>query len=325
MPTRRVVIGWLGTAVVLGSRPGAAIAQARIPRIGILRPTSASNPYTESFRQGLRDLGYIEGRTIHIEYRYSEGHQERLPALAAELVALKLDIIVTDGPGIPAVKAVTSTIPIVFGVSGDPVGDGIVASLGRPGGNATGLSLMAPLVNTKRLELLKDLLPTATRFAVLWNEARVAHRAEIQELTAAASRAAVVLVPSAIRTSADFAGALATGLRERTNGLIVFDDALIFNEGKTIAQFARANRWPAIYPNRGFVANGGLMSYGPSLADLFRRAAGMVHKILNGARPSDLPVEQPTRFEFVISQKEARAAGIALPPSLLVRADDVID
>lgn len=323
MPTRRAVIRSLGAAVLCG--PGAATAQSKIPRIGVLRPTSASNPYTESFRQGLRDLGYVEGRTIHIEYRYSDGHQHQLPALAAELVALKLDIIVTDGPGIPAVKAATSTIPIVFGVAGDPVADGVVASLGRPGGNVTGLSLMAPLVNTKRLELLKELLPTATRFAVLWNEARQAHRAEIDDLMPAASRLGVALVLAAIRVSADFAGALAAGLRERAAGLVVLDDALIFNEGKMIAQFARANRWPAIYPNRGFVANGGLMSYGPSLADLFRRAAGMVHKILNGAKPSELPVEQPTRFEFVISRAEAKTAGIVVPPSLLVRADDVVD
>lgn len=295
-----------------------------MPRIGVLRPTSADNPYTESFRQGLRDLGYVEGRNIHIEYRYSEGHQERLPALAAELVALKLDVILTDGPGIPVVKRATNTIPIVFGVTGDPVADGVVASLARPGGNVTGLSLMAPLVNTKRLELLRELVPQAKRFAVLWNEARPAHRAEVDELTTAAARLNVALILTSVRASADFAVALAAGVRERAAGLVVLDDALIFNERKTIADFTLANRLPAIYPNRGFATSGGLMSYGPSLADLFRRAAGMVDQILKGAKPGELPVEQPTRFEFVINQKTARALGLALPQSLLQRADDVL-
>jgi putative ABC transport system substrate-binding protein len=291
----------------------------------VLRPTSASNPYTESFRQGLRDLGYVEGRNIHIDYRYSEGHQDRLPTLAAELVALKPDVILTDGAGILAARRVAGTIPIVFGVTGDPVADGVVASLARPGGNITGLSLMAPQVNTKRLELIKELLPQAARFAVLWNQTRPAHRTELEELRSAAARLNVALMPTSVSTSADFPAALAAAVRELASGLVVLDDALIFNERKTIADFALANRLPAIYPNRGFAQSGGLMSYGPSLADLFRRAAGMVDKILKGAKPGTMPVEQPTRFELVINQKTATAFGIAMPPSLLLRADEVLD
>jgi ABC-type uncharacterized transport system substrate-binding protein len=319
---RRFLCGF-GAAALVGG-PGAVAAQSRTPRIGVLRPTSASNPYTESFRQGLRELGYVEGRNIHIDYRYSEGHQDRLPALAAELVALKPDVILTDGPGIPATMHAAGTIPIVFGVTGDPVADGVVASLARPGGNVTGLSLMAPQVNTKRLELLKELLPQATRFAVLWNDARRGHRPELEELKTAATRLNVALLLTSVRASADFPAALAAAVREGVAGLVVFDDALIFNERKTIADFALANRLPAIYPNRGFATSGGLMSYGPSLADLFRRAAGMVDKILKGAKPGDLPVEQPTRFEFVINQTTAAAFGMTMPPSLLLRADEVI-
>src|SRR5687768_5424387 len=204
---RRFLCG-LGAATVVGS-PGTVAAQSRTPRIGVLRPTSASNPYTESFRQGLRELGYVEGQNIHIDYRYSEGHQDRLPALAAELVALKPDVILTDGPGIPAASRATGTIPLVYGVTGDPVADGVVASLARPGGNITGLSLMAPQVNTKRLELIKELLPQATRFAVLRNQARIAHRAELEELASAAARLNVALTPTSVSTSADFPVALA--------------------------------------------------------------------------------------------------------------------
>lgn len=322
MNRRRFLCG-LGAAALL-VRPRAVVAQARRPRVGVLRPTSASNPYTESFRQGLRELGYVEGQNIHIDYRYSEGHQDRLPALAAELVALKPDVILTDGAGIVAARRVAGTIPIVFGVTGDPVADGVVASLARPGGNITGLSLMAPQVNTKRLELIKDLLPQAARFAVLWNRTRPAHRTELEELRSAAERLSVALMPTSVSTSADFPAALAAAVRDLASGLVVLDDALIFNERKTIADFALANRLPAIYPNRGFAASGGLMSYGPSLADLFRRAAGMVDKILKGAKPADLPVEQPTRFELVINQKTATAFGLTLPPSLLLRADDVL-
>jgi putative tryptophan/tyrosine transport system substrate-binding protein len=322
---RRRFLYTLSAGVLLLGRSGVATGQQRVPRIGVLRPTSANNPYTESFRQGLRELGYVEGRSIHIEYRYSEGRQDLLPALAAELVALKPDVILTDGPGIRPVKAATGQIPIIFAVTGDPVGEGVVRSLARPGGNATGLSLMAPLVNTKRVEILKELLPRATRFSVLWNEGHSGHRAEIDELTKAAARLRVALSLTGIRASGDFAAALAAGVRDRTDGLVVLDDALIFNEGKTIADFAFANRWPAIYPNRGFTVNGGLMSYGPSLADLFRRAAGMVDKILKGANPGDLPVEQPTRFEFVVNQRIARALGITLPQALVLRADDVVD
>ena len=321
--SRRRFLGWVGAAALLGG-PRAVAAQARRPRVGVLRPTSATNPYTESFRQGLRDLGYVEGQNIHIDYRYSEGHQDRLPALAAELVALKPDVILTDGPGIPAARRAAGTIPIVFAITGDAVADGTVASLARPGGNLTGLSIMAPQVSTKRLELLRELLPQATRFAVLWNHTRPAHRTELDELNTASARLNVTLIPTSVSTSADFPAALAAGVRERAAGMLVLDDALIFNERKTIADFALANRLPAIYPNRGFAASGGLMSYGPSLADLFRRAAGMVDKILKGAKPADMPVEQPTRFELVINQKTATAFGIAMPPSLLLRADDVL-
>jgi putative tryptophan/tyrosine transport system substrate-binding protein len=302
---------------------GAQLAE-QIPRIGVLRPTSADNPYTASFRQGLRDLGYVEGKTILVEYRFADGKYERLPELAGDLVRLKVDVIVTDGPGTHAAKQATKSIPIVFAVIGDAVLDGIVPSLARPGANLTGFSLIAPQVDTKRLELLKELVPKAGRMAVLTNAGRIIHQVEVAELQRAAASANVEVLRVDIRTPADFDSALSLIAQHRVGGLVVLDDALIFNERTKIADFAARRQLPAVYANKGFAEAGGLVSYGPSFEDLFRRAAVKVDRILKGAKPADLPVEQPTKFELVVNLKTAKALGLTIPQSILVRADEII-
>jgi putative ABC transport system substrate-binding protein len=269
----------------------------------------------------------VEGQNLVIEYRWAEGRAERYPDLAAELVRLPVEVIVT-GVGEPAVlarKAATRTIPIVMAVSADPVGTGLVDSLGRPGGNITGLSIQATEVGGKRLELLKEAVPKARRIAVLWNAADRAKAIEYRDTEAAARTLGVTLQSVPMRSPNDFDVAFSAITRGRPEALITFSEPLTLIHQKLIVDFAAKNRLPMISEIREFAESGALMTYGASLPDLFRRAATYVDKILKGAKPADLPVEQPTKFELVINLKTAKALGLTIPPSVLVRADQVIE
>jgi putative ABC transport system substrate-binding protein len=300
---------------------------AKIPRIGILIPTSASfsSARLEAFRQRLREHGYVEGKNIVIEYRYAEGKPERLPDLAAELVRLKVDVIVTTGPGPTlAAKKASGTIPIVIASAADPVGTGLVSSLARPGGNITGLSLMVPDLDSKRLELLKEAFPKVVRVAFLWNPGGTRGNLPLTEMEAAAKALGLKLVPLPVRGLDDFESAFARAKREGAQALITTTGGLINTQQRQVLDFAAKNRLPAIYPYSEFVEAGGLMTYGPNNADLFRRAADYVDKILKGANPADLPIEQPKKFELIINLKTAKQIGVTIPQSLLYRADKVI-
>jgi len=327
---RREFIALLsGTAVAwpLGAR---AQPTAKMPRIGYLPANLAASPHlTEAFLQGLRDLGYAEGRNVVIEYRDAEGKYERLPALATELVALKVDVIVvTSTPAALAVKQATRTIPIVFTWAADPVGSGLVTSLARPGGNITGLSFFSPELVGKRLELLKQAVPGVSRVAVLWQPG-VAGGSTDKDMLKAADVAArelgVRLQVVEARGPEEFDRAFSDMTRARADAVTVQSTNIFFIERRRLVDLAARNRLPAMYLAREFVDAGGLMSYGPDVADLHRRAATYVGKILKGAKPAELPVEQPTKFELVINAKTAKALGLTIPPTLLARADEVIE
>jgi putative ABC transport system substrate-binding protein len=299
----------------------------RIPRIGILQAPSASfiSARVEAFRQRLRELGYVEGKNIVIEYRYAEGKPERLPDLVAELVRLKVDIIVTTGPGPTlAVKKASGTIPIVFASASDPVGTGIVSSLARPGGNITGLSLMAPDLDGKRLELLKEAFPKVARVAYLWNPGAARGNRAIIDMEAAAKALRLKLLSLEVRSLDDFDSAFARAKKDGAQALITTTGGLINTQQRRVLDFAAKNRLPAIYHYSEFVEAGGLMSYGPDNTDLWRRAADFVDKILKGAKPADLPIEQPKKFEFIVNLKAAKQIELTIPPNVLVRADRVI-
>jgi putative ABC transport system substrate-binding protein len=298
----------------------------KIPRVGFL---IASNPSPasariEAFRQGLRDLGYIEGQNLIIEYRYAEGKLDRLPELAAELVRLKVDaIFVQSTSAVQAAKKATTTVPIVS-VSGDPVGLGLVASLARPGGNVTGLANLTSELAGKRLELLKEVVPSVSRVAVLWNPVASSSALRMRETEAAAPSLGIKLQPVEVREANDFERAFSALKRERADALFPLRSPFISNHVKRIVELAAKNRVPGMYDASEFPEAGGLMSYGTMLPDLDRRAAVYVGKILKGAKPADLPVEQPTKFEFIINLKTAKLIGLTIPPNVLVRADRVI-
>jgi len=309
------------------SIPAQAQQPAAIPRIGLLIGSSASVYATrvEAFRRRLRELGYVEGKNLVIEYRYAEGKRERLSELAAELVRLKVDVIVTSGPGILAAKKASPTMPIVFGSASDPVGTGLVSSLARPGGNITGLSTMARDLGGKRLELLKEAVPKIARVAFLWQ--RGSTRGDDQELTemeAAAKALGVKLLSLPVRSLEDFEGAFARAKRDGAQALITNPGALIVTRQRQVLDFAAKNRLPAMYASNEFVEAGGLMSYAPSYTDLYRRAADFVDKILKGAKPADLSVEQPTKFELIINLKAAKQIGVTIPQRVQARADKLI-
>jgi putative ABC transport system substrate-binding protein len=300
---------------------------ARIPRIGILTPVSASfsSARVEAFRQRLRELGYVEGKNIVLEYRYADGKSDRLPALAAELVQLKVDVIVTAGSGILAAKKASAAIPIVFAGSPDPVGTGIVSSLARPGGNITGLSTMAPDLDGKRLELLKEAFPKVARVAFLWGGSGGARgNLALTDMEAAAKALGVKLQSLPVRTLDDFESAFARAKREGAQALITNTSPLINTQHRQVLDFAVKNRLPAMYPYSEFVEAGGLMSYAPSYTDQWRRTADFVDKILKGTKPADIPVEQPMRFELVINLIAAKQIGVTVEPNVLVRAQRVI-
>jgi len=312
--------------------PVAAEAQqaAKVPRIGWLANNPAGSPHLlEAFRQGLRDLGYVEGRNVVIEYRAAEGKWERFPALAAELVALKVDVIVAaNSLAVLPAKQATRTIPIVFTGVPDAVGSGFVASLAGPGGNVTGLSALSPELVGKCLEQLKQAVPAVSRVAVLWQPGAFGERTEkvmLKEAEAAARALGVRLHFVEARGPADFDRAFSDMTRARAGALTVLTSGMFFNERNRLVDLAAKNRLPAVYPWREGVDAGGLMSYGANVADLYRRAATYVDKILKGAKPADLPVEQPTKFELVINMKAAKALGLTIPQSVLGRADHVVE
>ena len=327
---RREFISLLSGAAV--AWPVAANAQqaAKIARIGYLSGSLAAGPHLpEAFRQGLRDLGYVEGRNVVIEYRDAEGKLERFPALAAELVALKVDVIVASGaPQALAAKQATRTIPIVFTTSPDPVESALVASLARPGGNVTGLSFQAPELVGKRLELLKQAVPGVSLVAVLWQPGGAGERTDkdmVKEAEVAVGALGVRPQFVEARGPADLDRAFSDMTRARADALMVLGSSMFVIERRSLVALAAKHRLPAAYSARESVDAGGLMSYGPNLADLFRRAATYVDKILKGAKPGDLPVEQPTKFELVINLKTAKALGLTVAPSLLAQADEVIE
>jgi putative ABC transport system substrate-binding protein len=279
-------------------------------------------------RQGLRDLGYVEGRNINIEFRTALGHADRLPGLAEELVRLKADVIFAAAtPAIEAVKRATSTIPIVMALGGDPVASGLVASLSKPGGNVTGLSSMSAELSGKLLQLLKETVPRLKRVAVLWNPdspLSPVQKKMAEDLKTAALSLSIELVFVQVGTPEGFDAAFAAASRARVQAMFVAEGPLLYSQRAIIAQLAAKARLPAIYRARVFVDTGGLMSYGASWSDQVRQAAGYVDKILKGAKPADLPIEQPTKFELVVNLKTAKALGITIPQSILVRADEVI-
>ena len=324
---RRAFIGAL--AVFLLVAPLAAEAQqpAKVPRIGFLsaRPPTDNPYFIDSFRQGLRELGYVEGQNIAIEYRFAAGRPERLPALAAELVRLKVDVIVTGGPPAPeAAKQATGTIPIVFAVAADPVAVGLVASLARPGRNITGLASISPELIGKQLELLKEVVPNISRVAVLQNPSNDSHPHTLRQAEGAARGLGVQLQIVQARTPPEIDAAFAAMRSQRAGGILVLRDPLFLTQRTQIAALAAKTRLPAVYGFREEAEAGGLMAYGASVPFMYRHAAIYVDKILKGAKPADLPVEQPTKFELVINLKTAKALGLTIPSSLLQRADEVI-
>jgi len=320
-----------GTGAVLLAAPFAAQAQqaGKTYRIGILGNVSLTDPRSArlwgAFAEGLRDLGYVDGGNTTIEYRSSEGKYERLPALAAELVRLNVDIIVAPAAqNVLAARQASRTIPIVMASVGDPVGNGLVASLARPGGNVTGTSFLTSAMVGKQLELLTQITPHVARLAILLNPANPGHPLTLEEAKAAAHSLRVQLRALEARGPDDFERAFAATTREHAGALFVPWDGTFLVHLTRITRLAAKTRLPTLYGQRGYVDAGGLASYGPSAIESFRRAAAYVDKILKGAKPGDLPVEQPTKFEFVINLKTAKALGLTIPQSLLQRADEVI-
>ena len=314
-------LGLLSGCGVLPPSSGAP----RMRRIGILRPVSADSPYTESIRQGLREQGYVEGQNLHVEYRFADGQYERLPDLAAELVGLGADVLVTDGPANHAARRVTDTIPIVFALDTDPVGSGLVASLARPGGNVTGLSLFHSELAGKRLELLREVAAGALRIAVLANPGNQGTAVLTRELEAAAQSTGVQLQWLRAQAPSELPQAFAALAGGQAQALLASDDAMFFDQRGRLAELAAESRLPVMFSNRGFAEAGGLMAYGPSIQEMFRRSAVYVDKILKGAKPADLPVEQPTVFDFIINLKTAQAVGVTIPQSVLQQATEVIE
>jgi putative ABC transport system substrate-binding protein len=316
-------------AVFLLATPLAVGAQApaKIPRIGFLMSSSVTDSprQVDEFQQGLRELGYVEGKTIAIEYRFADNRPERLPALAAELVRMKVDVIVAAfPPDADAAKKATSTIPIVFAVSGDPVASGLVASLGRPGGNMTGLASLGPDVVGKQLELLKEVAPKVSRVAVLQNPGNPSHAVVLRHAEDAARVLGLQLHIVQARTPAEIDVAFSAMRTHRATGVLVLRDFLFRTRRVQVVALAAKGRLPAVYGFTDEAEAGGLMAYGSRNLQMFRRVATYVDKILKGAKPADLPVEQPTKFELIINLKTAKALGLTIPPSLLVRANEVI-
>jgi len=325
---RRDFIKLLGGAAAAWPLAARAQQPRRMPRIGVLLPGTATSfaPRVQAFLEGLRDLGYVEGRTAVIEWRWGEDRVDRVPELAAELVRLDVDVIVTGGtPAAKALKSATRTIPIVIAVVGDPVAAGLVESLARPGGNVTGFSIVATELSGKRLELLKEIVPGLSSVAVMLNPANPQPQIELNETQLAARRLDLRLHSFPISPDTSIERAFEKMKAASVQGLIVLTDAVLYNYRSRILALAAGNRLPAMYFFRQFVEEGGLMSYAPSDRDLFRRAASYVDKVLKGSNPGDLPVQQPTKFEFVINLRAAKALALDVPTTILARADEVIE
>ena len=299
----------------------------KVPRIGYLSGTSPSvnSARIEAFRQGLRELGYVEGKNIIIEWRYAEGKLDRLPALAAELVRLKVDVIVSSAPPpTRSAKQATVTIPIVMAYDDDPVGNGFVASLARPGGNITGLATLAPEISGKQLELLREIVPKLSRVAVLGDVTRPGTPQALREINLAADAFRVQLQYLEVPGAKDIETAFRTASKERADAVLVVSTPVLISQRRQVADLAVKSRLPTVYGRPEYVDDGGLMSYATSFTDLSRRTATYVDKILKGAKPADLPVEQPMKFELIINLKTAKQIGLTIPPNVLVRADKVI-
>jgi putative ABC transport system substrate-binding protein len=323
---KKILVSILAFVIVAFVHPAYAQQPKKVPRIGVLHSGSPSSTAAQrdAFRQGLRDLGYIEGQNITVEHRYAEGAAE-FPNLAAELVRLKVDVIVVPSTaGAQAAKNATTTIPIVFTGVGDPVGTGVVASLAHPGGNVTGLSNLTPGLAGKQVELLKEAFPKISHVAVLSETANAGNAVSLREMKVAAEALRITLQPVEFRSPDDFETAFSVIKRERANALIVLRAAVIRTHLAQIVDLAAKSRLPAMYPDRELVDAGGLMSYGPNPFEQSRGAARYVDKILKGAKPADLPVEQAMKVEFVINLKAAKQIGLPIPPNVLARADKVI-
>jgi putative ABC transport system substrate-binding protein len=316
-------------SVLLCALCSSAAAQqpVKAPRIGYLAVNSPSDNAAriDAFRQGLRELGYVEGKNIIIEWRSAEGKPDRLPALAAELVKLKVDVLVSYGPTPTRVaQKATTTVPIVMSFDSDPVGSGIVASLARPGGNITGLSSLAPEISGKQLELLKEIVPRLSRIAVLGNSTEPGNALALKELELAAATLKIQIQYLDILSGKDIEPSFQSATKQRAGAVLVLAGPVMSPHRTEVVNLAAKNRLPAMYYRSDYVEAGGLMSYGTNFPDLFRRAATYVDKILKGAKPADLPVEQPTKFEFIINLKAAKQIGLTIPPNVLARADRVI-
>ena len=319
---RREFIALLGGAAATWPLEARAQQRNRVRRIGIIDDA----PIWNHFRQGLRDLGYVEGQNVGIEYRVAEGRPDRLAAAAAELARLPVDVIATFGtPASRAAKAATTTIPIVAISIGDPVRAGLVASLARPGGNVTGNVILGPDLISKRLQLLKELMPSASRLAFLWNPDNASNAAMLDELRPAVTMVGGSIISIAVRAASELDGALAAMMKERPDALLMTNDPLHQLHVSKVIGFLAQNQVPGIFQTRENVVAGGLMSYGASFPALFRRGAFYVHKILQGTKPEDLPVEQPTKFELVVNLRTAKSLGLAISEAFLLRADEVIE
>ena len=324
---RRTAIRRLATFFLTSASLAQAQQPTKILRIGYLTAgfLFAQSARIEAFRQGLRELGHAEGKTYVIEYRHAEGKFARLPALAAELVRLKVDIIISGGPTVTrAAKDATTTIPIVMVQDSDPVGSGFVASLAHPGGNITGLSTLAPELSGKRLEVLKETVPKLSRVAVLGDSTEPANAQSLKEIELATKAFGVKLQYLDVLSHKDIAIAFRNASKGRADAVLLLASAVYTPHRKEVAELAVKSRLPAMYINSEFVEDGGLMAYGVSFIDLYRRAATYVDKILKGRKPADLPVEQPMKFEFIVNLETAKQIGLTVPPNVLVRADKVI-
>jgi putative ABC transport system substrate-binding protein len=325
---RRQFITLLGGAAATWPLAARAQQPAKIPRIGFLGNSTATMEANliGPLRDGLRELGYEEGRNVIIEFRWADGKYDQFPALVAELLAAKVDVIITAGtPATLAIKKATSTVPLVFIAVGDPVGTGVVPNLGRPGGNITGLSSIAPDLEGKRLELLREVVPKLSHVAFFLNPANAFHTASMRQARVAAQSLGIKLQPMEVNKSEQLDGAFASIVKEKPDALLILADRVFLHNRKRMMEFAIQQRLPSVNAYRELVEAGGLISYGPSYEDMHRRAAVYVDKILKGTKPADLPIEQPTKFTLLINLKTAKTLGLTVPPTLVARADELIE
>ena len=314
-------------ALLMASLGASAQTPANVVRIGVLtNAVESSSPLAEAFRKALKSLGYVEGRNVAFEYRSAKGRADKLPSLATELVRLKVDVIVTESNAAAlAAKHATEVIPIVMALAGDPIKAGVVASLARPGGNITGLTLIQPELSGKRLQLLKETVPTTTRVSVLWNPTDPAAADYLQGTEAAARSLGLTIGAIEARTPANLDAALRAVASAHPSAFFTIPNGMFEDNKVRILEFAKQNRLPGVFPNRAYAEAGGLMSYGSNLPATFEQAAVLVDKILKGAKPADIPIEQPTKFELIINLKTAKVIGLTIPSSVLTRADQIIE